>query len=142
MCPKNVKPNAKKNHLAAFTLTELLVVLVIIGILVLIALPNFTGVVGQAHTQEAKIQLRQIHQLQKSYFLANTKYTLHLHELHFIQEKLQTEGGTAKYVITVTDAGPNGYTAEARAIADFDQDGVFNVWQINQNMELTETVPD
>ena len=63
----------ESNKLAAFTLTELLVVLVIVGILVLLALPNLMPLISKAKSTEAKVQLEHIHTLEKSYFFEHSK---------------------------------------------------------------------
>ena len=54
--------------LRAFSINEMLVVLVIIGILVLIALPNLMPLISKAKAMEAQQQLAFVHTLQKSYF--------------------------------------------------------------------------
>ena len=46
--------------LKAFTLMELLIVLIIIGILVLLALPNLMPLISKAKSTEAQLQLQQI----------------------------------------------------------------------------------
>lgn len=51
--------------LRAFSLPEMLVVLVIIGILVLIALPNLMPLISKAKAMEAQQQLVFVHTLQK-----------------------------------------------------------------------------
>ncbi|MBY0425126.1 MAG: prepilin-type N-terminal cleavage/methylation domain-containing protein, partial [Cytophagales bacterium] len=90
-----------KGNLAAFTLTELLVVLVIVGILVLLALPNLMPLISKAKSTEAKVQLEHLHTLEKSYFFEHSKYSTSLEDIGFVQEKLTTEGtdGKANYRI-------------------------------------------
>ncbi len=132
----------KNRKLPAFSLTELLVVLVIIGILVLLALPNFMPLISKAKSTEAKMQLNHLHTLQKNYFYMHSRYTDDLEELGFEQEKLVTEEGQANYKIEVTQASNSGYKATATAVTDFDQDGDYNVWQIDQDKKLKETVKD
>lgn len=127
---------------AAFSLTELLVVLVIIGILVLIALPDQTSVIAKAKATEAKLQLEHLHSLEKSHFFEYSKFTNSLEELGFEQQKTVEQGGNANYIIEVTEASPNSYSAKAVAVVDFDQDGTKNVWEINQDKQLKETVKD
>ena len=58
----------KGKGLRAFSLPEMLVVLVIIGILVLIALPNLMPLISRAKSMEAQQQLEFEHTLQKSSF--------------------------------------------------------------------------
>ena len=126
----------------AFTLTELLVVLVIIGILMLIALPNLMPLISKTHSLEAQQALTTLQKLEKSYHQMHVKYTEELLELGFEPEKTVEEGGNAKYTIEITSASPTGFTARARAVVDFDQDGTFNEWEISQDGALREVVKD
>lgn len=134
----------KKNSLTlnAFSLPELLVVLVIIGILVLIALPNLMPLISKAKSTEAQQQLVYLHTLQKSHFYTYSRYSVSLEELGFEQQKMVTEEGTANYRIEITEANEKGFKATATAVVDFDGDGVYNVWEINQDKELKEIVKD
>lgn len=129
-------------RLRAFSLPELLVVLVIIGILVLIALPNLMPLISRAKSTEAQQQLTFLHSLQKSNFYTHSKYSLSLDEIGFEQSKLVTDGGNANYRIEITEATENNFEATATSVVDFDGDGVFNVWVINQDKELREVIKD
>ena len=131
-------------RLKAFTLTEVLVVLVIVGILVLLALPNLMPLISKAKSTEAKIQLEHVYTLEKSNFFEKSKYSNDLSSIGFVQEKLVTDGGTgnANYRIEIVEAGPTSFKARATAVADFDGDGVFNVCEIDQDKNLQETVKD
>lgn len=131
-----------RKKIQAFSLTELLVVLVIIGILVLLALPNLMPLISKAHSTEAKLQLEHVYTLQKTYFMEHAKYASSLDDLAFEQEKLVDEGGTAKYVIEIVESDVNGFMARARSTVDFDGDGTMNVWEIDQDKRLNETVKD
>lgn len=62
----------------AFSLTELLVVLVIIGILVLVAMPNLMPLISMAKATEAQQQLTFLHSLEKSYFYTYSRYSADL----------------------------------------------------------------
>ena len=126
----------------AFSLTEMLVVLVIIGILILVALPNFLPKIVEAKTQEAKLQLSHLCTLQKSYFFMNSRYSESLSDVGFEQIPLVSEGGSANYRIKVVEASPSGFLALATSVVDFDGDGVFNEWSIDENKKLVETTKD
>jgi type IV pilus assembly protein PilE len=134
------KMNAKK--LNAFTLSELLVVLAIIGILVLMALPVLMPLISKTKSMEAQLQLKHLLQLEKSYFFVNSKYSNNLDDLGFEQAKLVTQEGRANYKIEVIDASPKSFKATATSVTDFDQDGQFNIWEIDALENLKEVTKD
>jgi len=80
--------------------------------------------------------------LEKNYFYINSKYSASLDEIGFEQVKTTKDGGNANYLIEITNAGINDFTARATALSDFNGDGKFNVWEINQDKELKEIVKD
>jgi type IV pilus assembly protein PilE len=126
----------------AFSLSELLVVLVIIGILVLIALPNLMPLISRAKSTEAQQQLTFLHTLQKNHFYTYSRYSASLEELGFEQQLLVPDGGGANYRIEIVEASERGFTASATAVVDFDGNGEYNVWEIDQDKALKETVKD
>ena len=127
---------------SGFSLTELLVVIVIIGILAALAMPKFLSVITRAKSTEAKLMLKHVHQLQKTYYMENDIYSTDLTAIGFEPELLKTEGGTARYLIELRDVTATGFVAQATAVVDFDKDGVFNVWTVDQNGIIREEVPD
>jgi type IV pilus assembly protein PilE len=131
-------------RLDAFTLTELLIVLIIIGILILLALPNLMPLISKTKSTEAQLQLEHVYTLQKSYYYMHSEYTNDLSAIGFEQEKLVAEGedGRANYRIEITEFGINSFRALATSVVDFDGDGVFNVWEIDEKKTLTEIVKD
>jgi type IV pilus assembly protein PilE len=132
----------KSKSLPGFTLTELLVVLVIIGILVLLALPKLMPLISKAKGMEAQIALGHLQSLEKTYFYVKSKYSANLDDVSFEQEKLVTEGGTANYKIEVIEATSTGFKARATAVVDFNANGKFNVWEIDQDKNLVEVTKD
>ncbi len=131
-----------KTKLKAFNLQELLVVLVVVGILILLALPNLMPLISKAKSMEAQNQLVYLYSLEKNYFYVNSKYSLSLSEIDFIAPQTVRQGGKANYVYEVLQATNNTFRAKATAVTDFDGDGVFNVWEIDQNKDLKEIIKD
>ncbi|MEO9806166.1 MAG: type IV pilin protein [Reichenbachiella sp.] len=132
-------------QIAAFTLSELLVVLVIIGILILLALPSLMPLISKTRSLEAKQALKHVHTLQKSYYYEYARFGALLDDIGFEGERLSTDSenpGNANYLIEIVDSSPTTYLARATAVIDFDGDGVFNVWEINQEGNINEIVKD
>lgn len=130
--------NTKKTMVKAYSLTEILIVLCIIGILLLMVLPNQTSVIGQAKAIEAQAMLNQVYGLEKSYFYKHSKYSSNLVELGFEPELTVDEGGQAVYKIEILEASNDSFLARATATSDLDGDGAFNTWEIDNKKSLTE----
>ncbi|MBN8693525.1 MAG: type II secretion system protein [Bacteroidetes bacterium] len=132
----------RTKKLKGFTLAELMVVLAIIGILVLLSLPVLMPLISKTKAMEAQLQLKHLLQLQKSHFFVHSKYSNNLEEIGFEQAKLVTQNGHANYKIEIVSAGNNAFKALATSVTDFDQDGVFNVWEIDSQENLKEVTKD
>lgn len=126
----------------AYNLQELLVVLVIIGILILIAMPNFTGIINNTKSTEAKNNLTAIESFQSSYRFMYSSYARELDKIDFIPPKTAAQGGNAYYTYEILDATKTTFTARATAVDDWDGDGIKNVWEINQDRQLVEVTKD
>ncbi|OJW18563.1 MAG: general secretion pathway protein GspG [Mucilaginibacter sp. 44-25] len=134
----------KRFKVKAFTLTEVLVVLVIIGILIFLALPSFMPLITRSKSTEAKTQLAYLQTLEESYFFEHSRYSSDLTEIGFQQRKLVSDDktGTANYRIEITQADNAGFVARATSVTDFNGDGKFNVWEITQDKAIKEVTPD
>ncbi len=116
--------------------------ILIAGILTALAVPSIMKAVTKAKQGEAKTQLEHLYSLQSLHFLEFAKYSPDLEEIDFDQQTLVTEDGGARYKLEIIEAGTTTFSARATAVQDFDGDGVFNVWEINQDRKLTETTKD
>ncbi|WP_298892431.1 type II secretion system protein [uncultured Psychroserpens sp.] len=138
---KNIS-TTKKGYLKAYSMTEILGVLCIIGILIYLVVPNQTSVVVSAKSIEAQNMLSMVHGLQKSHFYRYSKYTQDFDELGFEQALTIDKGGQAVYKIEVIESSMNTFKATATSLQDFDGDGNYNTWQIDQDRMLKEIVKD
>ena len=138
----NLNRKHKKHYLKAYSLTEILIVLAIIGILLMMVLPNQTGVVAQARAIEAQKMLNHLHGLQKNHNFRYSKYSDSFEDLGFIHDLTIDQGGQAVYRIEILEASVNAFKARAVAIQDFDGDGNFNTWEIDEKRLLKEVVKD
>jgi len=132
----------QKLRTKAFSLQEVLIVLLIIGVFMLIALPNLMPLVVKAKSIEAQMQLKYIFNNQTSHRYLYSKYTTDLYELDFEAPKTVKENGTANYTYEVINASNTNFIARATAITDFDGDGIFNVWEINENGTPKQLIKD
>ena len=128
--------------LKAFTLVELLVVLVIIGILVLLALPSLMPIISKAKSTEAKLQLEHLYTLEKNHFYIHSRFSDNLNEMGFEQIALTNNGGSANYQIEIIESSTHTFKATATSVVDFDGDGIYKQWEINQDKRLIEIIKD
>lgn len=126
----------------AYNLQEILVVLVIIGILLLLALPNLMPLISKAKSTEAQLQLSHIYNSQTRHRYMYSKYTLELNDIDFEAPKLVTNNGRSNYTYEILSASNSSFKARATAITDFDGDGIFNVWEIDENGAPKQLVKD
>ncbi|MCB4797218.1 type IV pilin-like G/H family protein [Neotamlana laminarinivorans] len=126
----------------SYNLQEVLIVLVIIGILLLLALPNLMPLISKAKSIEAQTQLKYIYNSQTSYRFMYSKYATDLNEIDFTPPKTVNENGTSNYNYDIINADNNSFKVRATAITDFDGDGIFNVWEIDENGTPKQTVKD
>ena len=135
----------KKNirtKLPSYNLQEILIVLVIIGILLLLALPNLMPLISKTKSIEAQTQLKYIYNSQTTYRYMYSKYSNDLNEVDFEAPKTVNQNGTSNYNYELLNANNSSFKARATAITDFDGDGIFNVWEIDENGTPKQTVKD
>lgn len=139
---KRIKWNSK---VAAVTLQETLVALLIIGIIAAIAIPNLMPLITKAKSLEAKKHLEHVYTLQKLYFGEHSKFTDNLDLIGYEPEVLVTddpENGKGNYRIEMVEAGQATFKARAKAEVDFDGDGEYNIWEMDEKRNLIEVQKD
>ncbi len=95
----------KKANKAGFTLIELLIVVVIIGILAMIAIPNFQNTKGKAMKSAMMSDLRNLSTAEESYLFDNETYTPALAAM--------TYNASPGVIITIVSATASGWSASA-----------------------------
>lgn len=140
------KPETKQwKRLKGMTMTELLAVLAIMGILVLLAYPVLSPLFQKARSTEAVNQLKHLCNLEQNYFNVHSRYGKELKAISFQQAALNDgtdQGGTANYRIEVVEVSKTTFRGRATAVVDFDGDGVFNVWEVDETCNPREIVED
>ncbi|WP_246139904.1 general secretion pathway protein GspG [Flagellimonas hymeniacidonis] len=129
-------------RLYAINLQETLIVLAIIGILLLLALPNLMPLISKAKSVEAQVQLKAIYNAQTTYRYMHSKYSNGMGELDFEAPRTVKENGTANYIYEILSADNATFKARASAITDFDGDGIFNVWEVDENGNPKQLIKD
>lgn len=137
-----LKRTKYKGHINAFSLAEILIVLAIMGILIMLVVPNQAGVASRTKSLEAQQELKMVHNLQYAYFLQFSKYSLDLQSINYLPHKLVNAGGTANYEISIIEGTTASFKAKAEAVVDFNGDGKKNIWEIDQDGVLKEVQID
>ncbi|ULC57919.1 prepilin-type N-terminal cleavage/methylation domain-containing protein [Flaviramulus sp. BrNp1-15] len=139
---KKVYSITSSTKVAAYNLQEVLIVLVIIGILLLLALPNLMPLIAKTKSVEAQTQLKFIYNSQSTYRYMYSKYANDLNEVDFEAPTTVNENGTSNYNYELLNADNNSFKARATAVTDFDGDGIFNVWEIDETGTPKQIIKD
>lgn len=131
-----------KRKVPALNLQETLIVLAIIGILLLLALPNLMPLITKAKSIEAQTQLKAIFNAQTTHRYMYSKFSNDLSEIDFEAPKTVKENGTANYRYEILNSDNATFKARAEAITDFDGDGILNVWEIDETGNPKQIIKD
>ncbi|MEM9001569.1 MAG: hypothetical protein AAGB24_15005 [Bacteroidota bacterium] len=131
-----------RTKVAAFNLQETLIVLAIIGILLLLALPNLMPLIAKAKSVEAQTQLKAIYNSQTTHRYMYSKFTADINALDFVAPKTVKEDGMGNYRYEIVAATDVTFKARAEAVTDFDGDGVLNVWEIDEQGNPKQVIKD
>ncbi|NKB81010.1 MAG: prepilin-type N-terminal cleavage/methylation domain-containing protein [Nitrospirales bacterium] len=135
-----------------FSLTELMIVVAIIGVLAAIAIPNFLKSQARAKQSEAKNNLVAIHTNEIAYFAEYNGYIDDFNAIGFAvtgsSQRYYYELGKAKSgtlppgctASTLDAVTATGFTAVA--IANLDNDATCDVWTINEQKNLVNVTND
>lgn len=131
-----------------FTLIELMIVVVIVGILAALAVPRFMPMTIKSKQTEAKAILKQMFAMERTYRQANNNYwgqglmadSLPANQKNFATIGVEIPVG-AKYRFTITVANGGNLVMIATATG-LDDDAAPDIWQMDQDGVLTCTSDD
>jgi prepilin-type N-terminal cleavage/methylation domain-containing protein len=135
----------KKRNEKGFTLIELMIVVVIIGILAALAIPRFMRATTKSKQSEAKQILKQIYTMQRAYrqeyndYWGNGTTASAAAPTGFSRIGVDIMA-TARYTYTLVTAA-NTFTATATS-GVLDDDATVDTWTINENGDLLVTSDD
>ncbi len=98
--------------------------------------------ISKTKSLEAQTQLKHLYNLERQYFFMHSKYSAEFNDVDFESPKNVLENGNANYSYEIIESTNASFIARATAITDFDGDGIFNVWEINQDQKLMEVIKD
>jgi len=117
MKPPVLQPSlyGRRYRLAGFSLVELLVVLVIMGVLSAVALPAYTRYVQRGHRTEAMAALLEAQHYMERYYSANGQYLSPSNAAPVLPHRLQQVPmqGSVRYRLSVREASVNSYLVQA-----------------------------
>ncbi len=125
---------------AGFTLIELMIVVVIIGLLAMLAIPRFMAVSTKSKQSEARLILKQIYINQRAYRQAGISYYLPAGPASasnpFAFRDITIEiSSKSRYTYTI-NGDANTFTATATS-SILDDDPIQDIWQIDDGGNLT-----
>ena len=130
-----------------FSLVELLIVLVIIGIIAGIAIPRYMASTVKAKQTEAKGLLNQIYLMERSYFQSNDEYWIPVSaitagkESPFAFDTLGVEiMPSARYTYAIT--GDRDHFLVTAIAERLDDDPAIDQWEIDQTGMLRAVIDD
>ena len=119
-------PSTRKRF-HGFSLMEVMIVVVIIGILAALAYPNLEKYLKRARQTEAKTNLSAIYTAQKIYFTLHQSYAEDI-------KKLDLSLAQGLYTYTIQEASTSTFKAQAEG--NIDDDDALDTWTIDQNKIL------
>ncbi|HEX4575418.1 MAG TPA: prepilin-type N-terminal cleavage/methylation domain-containing protein [Gemmatimonadales bacterium] len=102
-----------------FTLIEVLIVVVIIGILAAIAIPKFANSKDRAYISQMKSDLRNLATAEEAFFYDSATYTTNF-------ARMNNYAASVGIAVVINEATPQGWSATATSTNTYHQCAVFS----------------
>ena len=139
---KKKEPLGRLKRQSGFSLIELMIVLVIIGILAGLAIPRFLGSATKAKQTESKEMLHQIYVMERSFKLSNDRYWFPPDGVSasaadpYAFDSISVEiMPSARYTYSI-ERTADGFLAKARC-DNLDDDPAPDIWTIDERGQLS-----
>ncbi len=134
-----------KKIVNGFTLLELMVTVAILGIIVAIAMPNYTESVSRSRRVDARnLLLENVHFMERV-FTENNRYNTNLGTATVLPNLTSPRQGTVQYNITIGAMDASSYTLRATPAAGSgmagDKCGTYIINNLNQQTNSGNTTP-
>lgn len=128
----NVRQDMRRISSRGFTLIEILIALVIVGVLSAIAINNYTKSVQKSNRADAKTALTQLQAQEEAYRFSGTSYTTLANLPWATQMGLGTQSKNKLYNLSITPAAPSStFTITATATGSQTKDTDCQTFSIN-----------
>jgi len=134
-----------KRSKKGFTLIELMIVVVIVGVLSALAIPRFMRAATKSKQSEAREILKQVYTMERAYFIEHETYILNgvtassANPLAYSILAIEIMP-SARYTYTITMPSTTQFSCVATA--DLDDDPIIDTWTIDQTGTLTNNIDD
>lgn len=91
---------------------------------------------------EPRRALLEVYELEMAYKAMFGHYTDNIYAIVFIQDTLVTDGGKANYLVSLDEATDSTFKATAVSVVDFDGDGQYSRWKVDETGDIIEIVED